>query len=159
MAAGTFFAGFRAHYLDHAFQLGRRPSLQIWVTCLAAIVATGFSFYLIPRYGPVGAAMAVTIAMAVSCCHAAVAGRWAYPIPMPVSAAPRIAFCCALMAVAVHAVPGRGFHGLLSQVAIGVLVYGVSAVALNVLDLRERAVEILSRRLWRREIPVQGADS
>ena len=28
MAAGTFFASIRAHFLDHAFQLGRRPSLE-----------------------------------------------------------------------------------------------------------------------------------
>lgn len=159
MAAGTLFAGCRAHYLDHAFQLGRRPGLQVWVTCVAAVVATGASFYLIPRYGPVGAAMAVTIAMAVSCCHAAVAGRWAYPIPMPVAAVPRIALCCVLMAVAVHAMPGRGLPGLLLQVAIGVAVYGASAVALNILDLRDRAFEILPSRFWRREIPAQGVDS
>jgi len=158
MAAGTFFAGFRAHYLDHAFQLGRRPSLQIWVTCVAAIVATGFSFYMIPRYGPVGAAIAVTIAMAVSCCHAAVAGRWAYPIPLPLGAASGIAISCALMAIAVHALPGRGLHGLLLQVAVGVVVYGASATAFNVLDLRSRAIELLSNRLWRREVPVQGVD-
>jgi len=158
MAAGTFFAGFRAHYLDHAFQLGRRPSLQIWVTCVAAIVATAFSCYLIPREGPVGAAIAVTIAMAVSCCHAVVAGRSAYPIPFPVGAAPRVALGCALMAVAVHAVPGRGLRSLLLQVAVGILAYGAAALALNLLDLRSRAVEFLSSRPWRREVPVQGVD-
>ena len=109
MAAGTFFAGFRAHFLDHAFQLGRRPSLQIWVTCVAAIVATGFSFYLIPRWARWARRSRSPSAMAVSCCHAAMAGRWAYPIPLPLGAAPRIALSCALMAIAVHALPGRGF--------------------------------------------------
>jgi len=164
MAAGTFFAGLRAHYLDHAFQLGRRPSLQIWVTCVAAVVAMGFSFYLIPRYGPVGAAIAVTIAMAVSCLHAAVAGRWAFPIPLPFGAAARVALACAVMAMAVHALPGRGLRALLLQVAVGVLVYGAAAMALNILDLRSRAAELLSlpwrrvNRAWRREVPLQGVD-
>jgi len=62
------------------------------------------------------------------------------------------------MAIAVHALPGRGLHGLLLQVAVGVVVYGASATAFNVLDLRSRAIELLSNRLWRREVPVQGVD-
>jgi len=158
MAAGAFFASIRAHFLDHAFQLGRRPSLQIWVTCVAAIVAISLSLYLIPRLGPVGAAMAVTAAMAISCCHAAIAGRWAYPVPLPIAAAWRVALSCAVMGVAVHAVPGRGAAGLTAQVGVGALAYGIAAAALNLLDLRSRAVELLAGRLWRRPATARAID-
>ena len=151
MAAAAFFAGLRAHYLDHAFQLGRRPSLQVWVTVVAAILAIGLSIYLIPRYGPVGAAMAVTVAMVASCVHATIAGRLAYPLPLPLGAALRVLGACLFMALMVEAVPGRGAVVFMLQVSVGVLAYAAAGFALNVVDLRSRAMPFILR--WARRVP------
>jgi O-antigen/teichoic acid export membrane protein len=151
MAAGAFFAGMRAHFLDHAFQLGRRPGLQVWVTTAAAVIAIGLSIYLIPRYGPVGAAIAVTIAMAASCVHATIAGRFAYPVPLPLATGVRVVAACIVMAVLVKAVPGRGLTTFSIQVIVGVLAYGAAAFALNVIDLRSRATPFILR--WARRAP------
>ena len=76
-----------------AFQLGKRPHLQIWVAVVAGMNAIGLSFYLIPREGPVGAAIAVAATSVVTCVHSTVAGRYAYPIPLPISGAARVGVC------------------------------------------------------------------
>ena len=162
MAAGTFFAGFRAHFLDHAFQLGRRPSLQIWVTCGAAVVAVALGFYLIPRDGPVGAAMAVTGAMLVGCIHAILVRRWAYPVPLPVKAAFQVGFCCLVMTAAVKALPDRhGAAAFLLQVLTGVVAYGLGGIAVDLLGSRRRLLQILAGgrpAALGRPVPVRSVD-
>jgi O-antigen/teichoic acid export membrane protein len=151
MAAGAFFGSMRAHFLDHAFQLGRRPGLQVWVTAAAAAIALGLSAVLIPRYGPVGGAMAVTFAMAFSCIHAVIAGRFAYPLPLPAATALRVLIACIVMALVVMGVPGKGTLAFALQVIAGVLAYGCAAFALNVIDLRDRAMPLILR--WARRAP------
>ncbi len=150
MAAGAFFGTMRAHYLDHAFQLGRRPGLQVWVTCVAAAVALGLSAFLIPRYGPVGAAMGVAAGMAVSCVHASIASRFAYPVPLPVATGVRVLAACLFMALVVRAVPGSSLPAFVIQVAAGAAAYGLAALALNVIDLRSRALSFVLR--WTRGV-------
>ena len=125
LAAAGFFAGVRGHFLDHAFQLGKRPGLQLSVTGVAAAVAVGLTLALVPRWGGLGAAVAQAAAMAVSCGHAVAIGRRAWPMPWPLAAAARTGLACAVMAAAVMTTPG----GLPGQVAAGVASY-VAATAL-----------------------------
>ena len=113
---------------------------------MAAVVALGLSIFLIPRFGPVGAAMGVTAGMAVSCLHAAIVSRFAYPIPLPVATAIRVLAACVFMALLVRAVPGSGTLVFIIQVAVGALAYGIAAFALNILDLRSHAVSFILRR-------------
>jgi O-antigen/teichoic acid export membrane protein len=142
MAAAALLTNLRAHHLDHAFQLGRRPSLQIAVTAVAAVVAIGLSLVLIPRYGPVGAAMASTVAMGIACVHAVIAGKAAFPLPIPVSGCVRVALACAVMAAVVLCIPERGVGWFIAQVFAGGASYAAAALALDVLGLR--------RALWQR---------
>lgn len=150
MAVGTGLFAFRANYLDHAFQLGRRPGLQVWVSALTAIIVVGLSFWLIPKYGPVGAAMAVAAAMVVSCCHAWILGYRAYKLPFPVAQTARIAVACAAMAIAVTLIPGHGPVSFLLKVAIGAGVYVGAAFALDVMNVRDRSVAQITALLRRR---------
>jgi O-antigen/teichoic acid export membrane protein len=149
MAAGTFFGGVRAHYLDHAFQLGHKSHLQVWVTVVAAIWAVGLSIWLIPREGPNGAAMAMTVAMAFSCVHAWLAGKHAYPLPFPGVALVRIALACGVMGGLILAVPGHGLLPLIARVAVGGVGYATVALAANLLDLRS----MLLRRWMHHRLP------
>jgi len=150
MAAGAFFGTMRAHFLDHAFQLGRRPGLQVWVTCVAAVVALGLSAFLIPRYGPVGAAMGVTAGMAVSAIHASIVSRFAYPVPLPIATGIRVLAACVFMGLLVRAVPGSSLFAFATQVAVGAVAYVAAAFALNVIDFRSRALPFLLR--WTRGV-------
>jgi O-antigen/teichoic acid export membrane protein len=146
MAAGAFFGTMRAHFLDHAFQLGRRPGLQVWVTCVAAAVALGLSVLLIPRYGPVGAAIGVTMGMAVSAIHASIVSRFAYPVPLPIATGIRVLAACLFMGLLVRAVPGSSLFAFAAQVAVGAVAYAAAAFALNILDMRSQAVPFILRR-------------
>ncbi len=136
MCLGGLFGGFRANYLDHAFQLGRRPHLQVWVTAVSGILAMGLAAVLIPDYGAVGAAIAVAVAMGVSCVHALLAGRLAFPLPFPSGEAIRVLVACGVMVAVVHFLPGITLDRFLLQVVAGALAYGVAAFAFDVLGSR-----------------------
>ena len=149
MAAGTFFWTMRMHLLDHAFQLGRKPHLQVWVAAITAILVVGLSLWLIPREGPVGAAVATAIAMVISCAVAYVLGLRALPIPLPYVAAAKIALACAAMAALVLSIPGDTFVSLIAQVTLGGIAYVAVCIATNVLDVRPLVVRF-ARSGWRR---------
>ncbi len=138
MAAGAFLAGFRAHYLDHAFQLGHSMRGQIWVTASAAAVTLGLDGLLIPRMGPLGAAIAVTAGAAVAVVHAAISGRAAFAVPLPLEQGARVAGACLVMTLAVLAVPGVGAVALAGKIAAGSVAYGAAALALDVIGVRTR---------------------
>lgn len=150
MAVGAAFAGFRAHYLDHAFQLGRHPQGQIWVTAGCVVVTVGLDLVLIPRLGPLGAAIAVAVGAVSSTVHAFWAGRAAYALPLPGRAAWRIAIACAVMAICVAIVPGAGFGRLVLQVVIGGLAYAAIALVLDIMSLRAPALALVSKSFRRK---------
>ena len=140
-----FFASLRAYFFDYSFQLGARPNAQAWLTAVAAIAAIALSVYLIPTYGPLGAAIAVTVAMTTSCLLAATVGRYVYYIPFPFRSAIQIAICCTVMALAVLTVPGNGPFSLAGKVMLGSLVYTIAAVSFNILDSRVHLSKLLQR--------------
>jgi O-antigen/teichoic acid export membrane protein len=142
MAAFSFLNSFRANHLDHAFQLGKRSYLQIWVMTVAGAVAMGLSFYLIPRYGPIGAAWSVTAGYAVACLQAIIAGRYAYPIPLPTEATLRVGLCCLAMAAVVMSLPNSGWAGLALRVSFGGITYTLAALGVNLLETRTHAIRI-----------------
>lgn len=150
MAANSFFNALRANHLDHAFQLGKKPHLQVWVMGFAGLIAIGLSFYLIPKEGPIGAATAVTVAYAVACVLSMIAGRYAYSIPLPIAAGIRVGFCCLMMAFVVVQLPDSGWAGLILRATFGAATYALAAVAVNLLDTRAHALRLtkLALRRW-----------
>jgi O-antigen/teichoic acid export membrane protein len=138
MAACSFFQAVRANHLDHSFQLGLKPNLQILVSFATSFIAISLCFYLIPQKGALGAAIALTIAAVVGCVLASVVGRYAYPIPLPIRGGVRIAASCALMAAAVMRLPDSGWAGLILRVGVGAAVYVLAAILFNVANIRDR---------------------
>jgi O-antigen/teichoic acid export membrane protein len=150
MAANSFFGSLRGNHLDHAFQLGKKSHLQVWVIGLAGIIAIGVSFYLIPKEGPIGAAIAVTVGQAVACALSMIAGRYAYPIPLPIAASIRVGICCVVMAFIVVQLPDSGWMGLVLRATLGSGTYALTAIAVNLLDTRAIAVRFaqIAVRRW-----------
>jgi O-antigen/teichoic acid export membrane protein len=142
MAALSFLNSFRANHLDHAFQLGKRSHLQIWVMGLAGLVTMGVSIYLIPRDGPMGATIAVTVGYGVACIHSMIAGRYAYPIPLPIAAAIRVGICCIIMVVVIVNLPDNGLSGLILRATFGAIAYALAALAVNLLESRALAIRL-----------------
>ena len=136
MALASFLGGMRGCYLDHAFQLGRRPGLQVQVAAVAALVGVGGSAVLLPRLGAVGAADASALAALVGCVHARWLGRRAMALPFPAGAFGRVALGCAAMTPAVLAVGGDGWPAVVARVAAGAAAYGAVVVGTDLLGIR-----------------------
>ena len=136
LAGAGFFAGLRAHGLDHPFQLANRPGRLAAVTALAATVAIGLTLCLVPRWGPVGAAAAALASAASSCVLALLLGQRTWPVSLPIGTALRVTAACVVMALAVRSVP----HGLVTEVGAGMTSYAAACFALDVLGCRSRVL-------------------
>ncbi len=146
MAATSFFGGLRGCYLDHAFQLGRKPGLQIRIAAVAALIGVGGTALLVPRLGVLGAAIATTVAMAASCLHALALGRRAFALPLPSRDASWVALGCAALGLAVIAVPGHGAAALAGRIASSATLYAGCLLGTNVLGLRMQFARMCGRR-------------
>ncbi|MBW8271288.1 oligosaccharide flippase family protein [Caldovatus aquaticus] len=138
----------RSAYVDFAFQFGRRTGLLARVTAVGALLHLGLGVLLIPRWGALGAAVAMTCAFAVSLAHASLLAPRAYPLPVPLRETAGIVLATALMAVPVTAalaLPGP--LGLAVQVAGGVATYGAALLALERLGLMPVLRPLVARLL------------
>ncbi len=150
MSATVLLGAVRGVYLDHAFQLGKRSSSQVVVSAGAAVLALAGTSLLVPRIGLVGAPVATTAAMALSCVHAWYAGRRAQPMPIPLGAAARVLLGCMAMALAVGSVASGAWFSLALKMCAGGAAYAASALALDILDLRaacRQTLPLAARRL------------
>jgi O-antigen/teichoic acid export membrane protein len=152
LCAAGFFGGVRSYYFDHAFQLAKRPLRQIQVTAVAAAIAIGSGFLLIPNDPALGGAIASAVTMAISAAYSWFVARRVYPMPIPVSAMLRIAGACAAMIVCVALLPSQGVVALILRVAAGAAAYTTVGIAFNVLDLRRHVVDLAASWLGRRSI-------
>jgi O-antigen/teichoic acid export membrane protein len=144
LAGAGFFAGLRAHGLDHPFQLANRPGQLALVTAVAAAVAVLLTLGLVPRWGPVGAAAASLAAAVCSCALAFVLGQRTWRVPVPIGTGLRVTVACVVMALAVRAVP----DSFVIRVGAGVASYASACFALDVLGLRRRVLG----RVWPRTV-------
>ena len=150
LATYAVLIGMRSQYVESAFQLGRRTGLGVQVTAVSAAVNIGLNVLLIPRWGALGAAVALTRACAAALAHAVYLSGRAYPLPMPARETWRIAAATGVMAVVVLAArPLSGVGGLLVQVALAVCAYGAALAALDVLGLRGILLQRLRLRAVR----------
>ncbi len=134
LAGAGFFAGLRAHGLDHPFQLANRPGQLAVVTAVAAVVAVLLTLTLVPRFGPAGAAAASLAATVCSCAMALVLGQRTWKVPLPIGTCLRVSAACLVMALVVRAVP----NALVTEVGAGIASYAAACFALDVLGVRRR---------------------
>ena len=145
MALCSFLSGMVACYFDQAFQLGKKPHLKIWSAGITGLVSIGLCLFLIPIYGAMGAAIAMSAAAAVSNVYSILIGQYAYKIPLPVAGGVRVAICCAVMTLAVVGLPNSGWTGLILRAGFGAVAYALAAIALNLLDCRDHIIRFAKR--------------
>jgi O-antigen/teichoic acid export membrane protein len=145
--------GLRAHFVDHAYHLSGKPLAMLWTYVPAMILNIGLNLVLVPRYGMFGAAWS-----ALFCQWATVIAGWVlvrplFPIWLPVGQTVRCILSVVPMAVGLILIrfPHTWF-GLLSAILLGAVLYVVSALALDVGEVRSLAHDTLRRRL-RRQAP------
>lgn len=126
-------SGLKAFHFDLAFQLGRWTAGQVWVVGVAALVNLLLNLWWLPIFGLRGAAYATVVAYLVGMVMSAVLGRRVFRVPFPWSETVRIMFAAGVMAVAVEWLRNELSRGvLLKQIAVGVMVYIVIFVILDV---------------------------
>lgn len=145
IAASAFFAGVTTYYLHQAFTLARRTPLLLAAMAVPAAANVALNVALIPRFGLNGALWATAASYGLGALASFALGRRALALPIPVSALARAGVSSLAMAVVVGRVPAYG--GVLElglKAAVGVLVYGALAAALDVGGLRARGVRAMA---------------
>ena len=147
--------GVRAHFIDHAFHLSGQPLLMLWTYGPATLLNIALNLYVVPRYGMMGAAWTALV-----CQGATVVGGWfigtsLFPIWLPIGQVARCAVAVVPMAVGLTLIRfPLDWPGLFGAVALGGALYLLSAVMLDVGNVRSVARRALRRRRRRARVPL-----
>jgi O-antigen/teichoic acid export membrane protein len=144
IALSGLFAGLTTYYFHTAFTLARRTRLLLVAMAIPAGANLILTLVLIPRFGLDGAMWATAGAYGVGLIASWGLGRRVMPLPIPWSELGKCALATAAMALAVRLVPASGGIGeLAAKAALGVLVYGAVAFALDACALRSRCAVLV----------------
>jgi O-antigen/teichoic acid export membrane protein len=147
IALSGLIAGAKSYYFDLSFQLGKATSNQVWVMLAAAVTNIVCNLFWIPKYGAFGAAWATICAYSVGLVFSVWRGRYVFELPLPWSAWGKITAATALMALTLLPLRARlGWQALIIQILLGVLVFGATAAAANVLGVRGTVARFRMRR-------------
>ncbi|HXQ12400.1 MAG TPA: lipopolysaccharide biosynthesis protein [Caulobacteraceae bacterium] len=144
IAASAFFAGVTTYYLLTAFTLGRRTPLLLLSMAIPASANLVLTLVLIPRFGLQGAMWATLASYALGAVAAYALGRRAIPLPLPWATIGKVAVASLVMGGAVLLTPqlGGGVVELGAKAGVGVLVYGIGALAFDIAGARSRGLRL-----------------
>ena len=151
IAASAFMAGVTTYYFHTAFTLARRTKLLMLAMAAPALSNLVLNWILIPRFGLDGALWATLASYGLGAAASSILGRRALALPVPWGPLVRAGLSTLVMALVVSWVPAwGGLLELIAKAAVGAVVYGAVALALNVCDLRiqtGRMVRALQARM------------
>lgn len=132
IALAALIAGFKAFYLDLAFQLGKSTITQVWIALITAVLNVILNLLWIPRFGILGAVYATVAAHCVALLLSWWLGRRAFPVPLPGPAnLPILGAALVMGAVLSFVRDWVGAGALVAQVLIGVAVFAASLLVLD----------------------------
>ncbi len=144
IAGSAFFAGVTTYYFHTAFTLGRRTRLLLAAMAIPAASNLALTLILIPRFGLAGAMWATFASYALGAIASFALGRRAIPLPLPWATLGRAVAASAVMAAAVSLTPALGGAvELVAKAAVGVVVYGAVAFALDISGARSRGLGLV----------------
>lgn len=139
IAVAGLLAGLQVHYFDHAFVLGKRPSLLVKSIGIAAAANVLLNILLLPRFGLMGAVYATMISYIIAIGTSIYYGRSLFKVPIPYKAASRAVLASIPMLIVLLALDlPVTIAGLLGTVSIGAICYAIAAVIFNVCDVRRK---------------------
>ena len=150
IAIAALLKGLKLYCIDIMFHLTQRTSIQVLPVVIAAVVNIGLNFLLIPTFGLEGAAISTVVAYAI-----AITLSWII-VHITIRTVP-ISFGDFLMIVLATGVmsliiwPVRHFQGIgafIMQVLLGVIVYSICVLAMNILQTRT-TLQLLYRKMRR----------
>lgn len=148
MSCTALARGLRAHFIDHAFHLSGRPLLMLWTYGPATILNIALNLYVVPRYGMFGAAWTAFICQVLTVVGGWFLGTSLFPVWLPVWQVVRCILAIVPMGVALTLIRfPLNWYGLFASILLGGAVYIVSAVVLDVGEIRSLGRSALRRRL------------
>jgi O-antigen/teichoic acid export membrane protein len=148
MSFTTLARGLRAHFIDHAFHLSGRPLLMLWTYIPATVLNIGLNLYAVPHYGMFGAAWTALLCQWATVLSAWFVGTSVFPIWLPVAQMVRCILAIVPMTVALTLIRfPLDWFGLFAAVLVGGALYLLSAVVLDVGDVRSIGRNALRKRV------------
>jgi succinoglycan biosynthesis protein ExoM len=139
-------------YLQLAFQIRRKPALQILTGATQAVAAPAFAYVGASTGSLIGAALGVITADLLGVAITYLLARSVFPVPIPMVPIAKVVAATAFMSAAVWAVvavTNNDYLALAIAVPAGAAAYALACYALNVLKIRESisAPTFIARRL------------
>jgi len=138
IALSSFLFGMKVFYLDLAFQLSKKTYIEPWIMLVAALVNVLLNLWWIPLFGLTGAAAATVFAYGAGAYLAWRLGRKVFSLPQPSSEIWKIVLVCVVMGMVLGlTVDSRGAGALLGQITVGVVIYLLGILLLDVSGIRK----------------------
>ena len=142
--------GLISYYAQRAFMLSGKTSMFMWAMLPPVILNIGLNFWLIPKFGLMGAVYATIVSYALGFILAMVVGRRYYPLPVPIRACLEIILCCVGMTAVVRfiALPTDtpDFIALIIKASIGAVTYMVISLSINAANSRTFITQFIHDR-------------
>lgn len=132
MAVTSLLRCVSSHYIDHNFHLSQTSRMMLFVYAPPAACNLLLSIILVPFYGVFAAALTALGSQAVAMVLAWMTVKRVLPLWLPMGEMLKVGLSTLVMAAVMHVVVAPlGVVGLLTSIALGVLAYCTSALALN----------------------------
>jgi O-antigen/teichoic acid export membrane protein len=132
MALTSLLRAMGLHYADHTFHIPNRPLTLFAIYAPIAIGNLILCFVFVPRYGMIAAAYCGLASQIWALASETVIAQKILPLWLPKWEVLRTSICLIVMYVVLRlfTFPG-GWTGLFAEVSLGVLAYGLAAIATN----------------------------
>jgi len=132
VASAIFFMGLGAFYVHLPFQLGNKNGGIFKIGVYTALINLILNFWLIPKMGMLGAAVATLLSFMLSTALGVYYARGVFPLPFPAREVVKIVIAAVFMGLCLWVVKDyRGWLWLIGQMAIGLSSYGLATYLLN----------------------------
>lgn len=145
LAFCAFLRGFKLYCMDIIFHIHQSTSKQVIPVLIAAIINIALTFFLVPSYGILGAAIATLISYFIAVLISWVLIRKSYKLLIPLKDFTFIIVSTIIMSLALLPFYKEvGFVWLIVQVMIGISVYALMILVFNIGNCR-----VLITKLWK----------
>ena len=146
VSSAIFFMGAGAFYMHLPFQLGNNNMGIFKIAGVVAVLNLVLNYFLIPKMGMQGAAIATLLSFMISVSLGYIFGRRVFPIPFPVKEVAKILFATLLMGLVLYYLKDqRGWLWLALQFISGLLIYLSASFLLNVGGVKQLILNRLQR--------------
>ena len=124
VSTAVFFMGAGAFYMHLPFQLGNKNMGIFKIAAVVAIINVILNYWLIPKMGMQGAAIATLLSFTISVVLGFIFGRRVFPIPFPTKEVAKILLSSLIMGVCLYLLKDlRGWDWLLLQLSSGLSLF------------------------------------